>query len=285
VIEIGSHRVGDETVPIESLKTVVAKIESIYVPSALTRMSDGATDQSNFYGFKIVKFDEGQIVKITSEGGREEALAQTVLHEHVTAPFLQDHHRVTNIASQGIALIVETAERDIVHLEAKARVAVEQEKILGTAIFAAKTQLRDTIKRIAQLEGRLSAMLGELDAAETISALLLSQQIEVLVNRKLELDEKIDVSFPIARSDVQAQLVSAVQKKEIALRTIEHQETLRENIRTTRVLGERAVMSATSVTPKKTIVILISLIVGVAIAIGSALAMDFLSRAQRRGRS
>ncbi len=122
-------------------------------------------------------------------------------------------------------------------------------------------------------------------ANENTAPLAHALPIGAMASLRADLDEKVRVSLPVAQSNVRAQVAILAQKKETARSAIQYRRAEPQNIQATRVLGDGTTMSASSVSPGKTVVILVSLIVGAAVAIGLALVMDFIAKARSSPRA
>lgn len=285
VIEIGEVRADGEVVPIESARTAVAKLRDRYFPSVVTRLNSDEVGAKVDYKFDVAGSRESRIVEMTSKGARDKSGAHTTLHEKIVDSLLQDHDLVVKAGRDNAELLVAKNESELFQLDVEIYAATEQKKILTSAISDARDQIKDTDRRLTQVETRLSDMRNDGVAADAPSAFLLSQHIDALTMRKMELEEKVLVHFPLAKSQIQARLTSASRQKETALRTLQFHKAMSEGVRATRVLNGIATMSVHPITPNKLVVVLVSIIVGLAVALGAALVADFFVKARKSVRT
>ncbi len=285
VIEIGDRVVNEDIVPIESVNTVIAKLQESYIPLAIMQFDGSGSLALEGGAFKVSGSRQSQIVSVVSEGAKESASIHHALQARVADLLIQDHDRTTHAVRDNAAMLLAAAEESLALLEAEEAAAAERINLLETAIVETQERSSHVSQRIALLDEQLSAINERPDASSGTQVMLLSQQISAMMALDAELSEKADLRLRVERLNAQASLATIARKKETARRAIQYRETSQTNIQATRIVGGEAVMSPRPVAPNKPVVILVSLIVGVVIAAGLVLALDFLSKAHGRDRA
>ncbi len=285
VIEIGNRILNEEIVPIETLSSVIAKLQDGYIPTATLKLRKDSATTIKDHAFNVSGSQQSQIVTVASVGESKDAPVHLALHARIAEALIQDHNRTTDVVRDNAAMMQAAAEENFANLEAEETAAEEQIGWLGAAIAEAQKRSNDVSQRIAQLNDQLSALKGLPDSSDATQAMLLSHQISALMALEANLSERAGLGLRVERSNIQARLAAIARKKETARHAIRYRETVQRNIQATRVVGGETIMSSRPVAPNKLILIFISLIVGVVTAVGLVLALDFFSKAHGRGRA
>ena len=284
VIEIGNQIVNDEIVPIETLNTVIAKLQDGYIPSIEIQFAEETPNRPRNYTFEVTGSEESQIVTVASQGPRVAAPSHLAFHGRIADALIQDHNRTADAIRDSAAVLLAEAEGKLAELEAEENAAAEQVEMFDAAVVSMERQSSDASRRITLVDEQLTALSGRTDLSNVTRAMFLSQQINELMVLQAQLNEKARLDLRIKRSNMQARLAVVAQERETARRSIQYRETTLKNIQATRVLGDGTIMSIHPAAPSKTVVIIVALIIGAVFGVGLALVVEFFATAQKAAR-
>jgi len=140
-IEIGSRIVSGTIKPFESPETLLAKIQHVFVPEALSTQRQTNPDDENKYKIKASIPKSSVLIVLEIKGIKEKSNLLTKLLQNVTQQAIQDHQRIYSAIKQNLLALKEQAKTELSTLDSAKNNHNEERRLLKSNIEVYETEL------------------------------------------------------------------------------------------------------------------------------------------------
>lgn len=261
ILEIGTILAGagdgdgdGETVKrtgIETSAGVKSKLEKVFIPMAVAQIKERHKGQ--LFSADVKEQKNTDIILISSKGRLEDGHILEDLHAMAVSPLIANHHEYIASQKRGHELLVERARLILKDLEDPRLFEIKEKNLhikiesaqmaltglneQGLILLAEKTGLDKTRQLISKRIKRLKASLAfsyekrdsaidEVDdAANAMSLLILSSEIQQSENQLIKLEERLFVELENKKQQLTARLADNQRTQKLQVQKIEEKKS------------------------------------------------------------
>ena len=268
--------------PNESLKppeTVVAKLNTGYIPKILSAYVDEADDRTA-PKIEASSPNQSQLVLIKSKAPEKESELHVNLHKKVMAPLLADHANLISNFRRSIELRVTQATRRYESLSDEARVLVNRVKLLDNTQALLEKQIGQIQDLLSSTASGLERALSEVgDEAKALTFLMVGNEIQQNRTRLAELEERLHIGLPQERGTLEKRMADVKRDMTTQQEQISTIEMGLRSIRETRLIIGPA-RSLEPVGPGRAVILALAGVLGLILGIFAAFFAEFLTKAR-----
>ncbi len=277
-IEIGTRIVNNLLVPIESQESVRAKIIESYVPYVIQQYQSKEANIIGGYGITVSAPKDSQIVVLSSKGVVQDETVYKQLHSMVVERIRDDHNRVSSVLRKGIEAQVAERERKVSALQEQKRLLdaqfkrIDEERVLLSGEIEQINTLADESER-----QRAKAVMEISDSAKAMTLLMLSEQVRQTYSRLADLKKRMMIDLPNKRDEFEKAFYDNLLAQADQRAEAEQMRLSLANMLDTRTVAP-SLRLPDPVGPGKAVVVVLSLVVGLLLAVVLAFFIEFLSK-------
>jgi len=262
---------------LESMETVVEKLNTGYIPKVLAAYVDEADDRTA-PKIEASSPKQSQLVLIKSKARENESELHVNLHKNVLETLLADHANLIGNFRKSVELRLTRATRKYESLSDEVRVLTNRLKLLD----ATKALLQ---KQIGQIQGLLSSTASGLeralsevgDEAMALTILMVGNEIQQNRTRLAALEERLLIGLPQERGTLEKQLADVKRDITTQQQQIFTIELRLRSIQETRVLVGPA-RSLEPVGPGRAVILALAGVLGLILGVLAAFFAEFLTK-------
>ena len=264
---------------LESVGTVVAKLNAAYITTILAEYVDEAGDRTA-PKIEASSPDQSQLVLIKSKSPEKEAELHMNLHKKVMEPLLADHADL-------IANFRKSLDLRLTQETGKYESLLDQEPVLANHLKLLDDTKALLEKQIGQIQDLLSSTASGLeralsevgDEAKALTFLVAGNEIQQSRTRLAALEERLHIGLPQQRITLGKQLADVKRHMTTQQEYISMIEMGLRSIRDTRVLVGPA-RSLEPVSAGRAVVLSLAAVAGLFLGILAAFFAEFLAKAR-----
>lgn len=264
---------------LESLETVVAKLNEAYIPKILAAYADEA-DELTVPKIGASSPKRSQLVLIKSKAPTKESGLHLELHKNIMETLLADHSILIGNFRQSLELQLMSAQKKFESLSDDARVLANRLKLLDGTKALLEKQIGKIQNLLSSTTSGLAQALQEVTGeAKALAFLMVGNVIQQYRNRLFTLEERVQTGLPTQRSEFEKQLADVERYMTTQKEIISAIEIRLSSMRETRVIVGPA-RSLESVGPGRAVILALAGVLGLILGIFAAFFAEFLAKAR-----
>ncbi len=281
-IEIGST-VDQERELIDSPDVLLAKIRESYIPLVLHEYARSGAD-GGVYRITARAPSGSNIIVLESQGPEELSSIYLKLQAEIVDKVVTDHRGIVKVARLGLNGDRKKIQLKLSELRDQAKLYVKKTERLDENAALLVKQMQEVNQLIVLSEKNRDQAVTEVNGSLGAMALMVldneTQQNRV---RLAAFEERLYITLPNQRDDLKAQLANNKRAQARQTQLIEEIDVRLSNARETKAIVP-PMQSLNPVNSSKTLIIALSLILGVLVGVFLAFFIEFVSnvRLQRR---
>ena len=277
-IEIGTRLNGTESSIMESPETVLAKIKESYIPMARQEYFMAHPELKS-----VIKIDArvpkgSEIVVLSSKGFEDDGDIHKALQQSVVDRLKKDHGRIVDVLRKETEILQHKAVAKLEELkDANELIMARGKRLNGFAELLAK-QAEEARKDLLQVKNNRQKSVKEAtNEAKAMTLLMLDSEIRNYRELLAEIDERLYIETADAQDAIKKEAADNQRDQNAQQDNIAKLEIQLANLRETRAL-QLPMRSLEPVGSGKTLIILLSLVLGMMLGVFAAFFVEFLSR-------
>ena len=281
LVELGSTPTATGSEAVESVSTVLAKVNGAFLPAALADYLKTQPEGTQPPKVRVNIPKGSETLMLEADGPVDEGPTLTGIQQAVIARITQDHADVVAAERQAVRINITAGKNELATLQANGRglqAQVKRTEELAADLRARRSEIQQALDVAIGLEQDLLST----PEAQRDTAALLQANVEsrALRDQLLSLDERLSTALPKQIDDLGAAVDANAREITAQQERIANLESRLSLIRETRAIQPptRAIEKSG---PGRTVIVVLAGMLGLFLGMLSAFAAEFMSEVRR----
>ena len=280
-LQIGSTLVGNEAsfkvVKIEPSAVATAKLENVFIPAAIQKLSIKSADR--LYSASVKALKSGGLIQIISKGGSEDEQVYDKLHTLIITPLIANHHDLVDVTVKQYRLLVEKAKLDLNEMQNPSLLKLQEKELLREIEIAemelsgvvdqrlqllankagieetkkiVEKQIKETQRNLVLSYEKRKAAVAEVDdATKAMSFLMLNSDIQQNETRLATLTERLLVGLQNGQQQIENKFSENKRAQQLQLTRVEEAKVELEQLWQQRLIQQERQINVITVAENK----------------------------------